>query len=143
MEKTDQYLEPLKYYESFLKNQHQENVEQYFDELTQKSGIDTGSNKATCNKYYAEKKILTKFQKSLSATKAGIVIMIILMILGVILGIIFLYNGISSAILGFTIAGIVSLVVEWTITMYEEGYHFMGGMLLSRFSFLCFAWLPT
>ena len=111
MEKTDQYLEPLKYYESFLKNQHQENVEQYFDELTQKSGIDTGSNKATCNKYYAEKKILTKFQKSLSATKAGIVIMIILMILGVILGIIFLYNGISSAILGFTIAGIVSLVV--------------------------------
>ena len=122
MNSTEQYLEPLKYYEMALKDQHKQNVEEFFDKLTNKSGVDIGANKVTCNKYYSEKAILDKHKKSLNATKAGIVIMIILMIVGLVLGIILLYNGISTvsgALIGvgagLLVVAVVALVLWLTV----------------------------
>lgn len=122
MNNTEQYLEPLKYYEMSLKEQHRQNVEEFFDELTKKSGVDIGENKATCNKYYIEKTALDKFKKSLNATKAGIVIMIILMIVGLVLGGILLYSGISSVSgaligvgVGLIVMAIAALVIWLTV----------------------------
>ena len=115
---TEQYLEPLKYYERELKETHRQNVEDCFAKLSDESHIDIGSNKITCTKYYAEKKALDKLKKSLTATKAGIVIMIILMVVGFVLGLILLITGSSSGSgvsigvgVGLLVTGVIALVV--------------------------------
>ena len=112
MKSTDLYLEPLKYYEHFLKEQHLKNVEECFEGIAKDSKVDIEGNKSTCKKYYAENNALTKLKKSLSATKAGIVIMFILMIGGLIGGIITLVGGITSGgNVPLIIIGVVLLVV--------------------------------
>ena len=48
---VDDLLEPLKIYNSRLKEDHKENTIKYFDALVEKSGIDIEANKATIKKY--------------------------------------------------------------------------------------------
>lgn len=96
MNSTEEYLEPLKYYERALKDLHKQNTEEYFDTLTNQSQIDTGSNKATCNKYYAEKSILVKLTRSLNATKGWMIFFIVLTVASFIVGLILLVGGISN-----------------------------------------------
>ena len=96
MNNTEEYLEPLKYYERALKDLHKQNTEEYFDSLTNQSQIDTGSNKATCNKYYAEKSILDKLTRSLNATKGWMIFFIVLTVASFIVGLILLVAGISN-----------------------------------------------
>ena len=48
---VDDLLEPLKIYNSRLKDEHKENTIKYFDSLVEKSGIDIEANKATIKKY--------------------------------------------------------------------------------------------
>ena len=105
------YLEPLKYYEYFLKDQHLKNIEECFDGIAKDSKVDVDANKSTCKKYYAENNALTKLKKSLNATKAGIFIMIFLMIVGVIGGIICLVGGINSTNVALIVVGVVLLVI--------------------------------
>ena len=97
MEATYEYLEPLKYYELSLKEQHQINIKDYFENLTSKSDVDVFANKDTCNKYYKEYEALKKLKSKLGATKAGAVIMIILAIVAFTVGLILLIAGINSA----------------------------------------------
>lgn len=118
MENTYNYLEPLKYYELELKEKHKENVESFFEELSKNSKVDIEGNKQTCHKYYAENSLLDKFKSSLSATKAGIVFMIILMIVGFALGLILLIVGFANqnyALVGvgagLIVVGVIALIV--------------------------------
>ena len=122
MNSTEQYLEPLKYYEMALKDLHKQNTEELFDELTNQSQIDTGANKATCTKYYAEKAVLDKLTRSLNATKGWIIFMIILMVIGFVLGLILLIGGISNVSpvligvgVGLIALGIGALVLWLTV----------------------------
>lgn len=96
MNSTEEYLEPLKYYERALKDLHKQNTEEYFDALTNQSQIDTGANKATCNKYYAEKNALDKLTRSLNATKGWMIFFIVLTVASFLVGIILLVSGINS-----------------------------------------------
>ena len=48
---ADDLIEPLKAYKDFLKDKVKDNAIQYFDELTQKSGIDVEANSQTVKKY--------------------------------------------------------------------------------------------
>ena len=111
MQSTDLYLEPLKYYEYFLKQEHLKNIEECFEKIAKDSKVDAEANKLTCKKYYAENAALNKLKKSLNATRAGIIIMVILMVAGIIGGIMCLIGGSSSGNMVMIIIGIVLLVV--------------------------------
>ncbi len=69
MENTEAFLEPLKYYESSLKDLHRNNVEEYFEQLTKQSGIDVEANHATIKKYNAVKSVIKTLSKSLKWIK--------------------------------------------------------------------------
>ena len=56
MDIQEELLEPLKLYNYDLKQKHQENVNAYFDELSEKSGVDIEGNRATCADYYSLKR---------------------------------------------------------------------------------------
>ena len=111
--KTDDYLEPQKYYEHGLKDLHHQNVSDRFDELTKESKVDVGENRITSDKYYKEKATLDSFNKSLNGTKVGIVFMAILAIGGGIAGIICLIAGISysNGVLIGVGAGLIALAI--------------------------------
>ena len=122
METTDQFLEPLKYYEHGLKDLHRQNVEEFFEGLTKDSKVDTGENKVTCTKYYQEKAKLDKKRKSLTAVKVGIVFMVIILIVGFVLGVILLVGGINNVNgvligvgIGLIAVGITALVLLLTV----------------------------
>ena len=111
MAEDNLFLEPLKYYEYFLKEQHLKNIEECFEGIAKDSKVDIDANKSTCKKYYAENSALAKLKKSLSAAKAGIFIMIFLMIVGVIGGIICLVGGGNTGNVVLIIVGVVLLVI--------------------------------
>ena len=95
--KTEAYLEPLKYYESSLKDEHLENVTNFFDDLAKESRVDIDANKETCTKYYQEDKKLQQVNKLLARAKAGFVIFLILFIASIIGAIICFYMAAQSA----------------------------------------------
>ena len=63
---NERLLEPLKYYEIEGKATHEKNVNEYFDDLVTKSGINVEENRATVKKYKKENDILTGMDKKLS-----------------------------------------------------------------------------
>ena len=65
MEFNEELLEPLKLYNYELKYKHQDNIESFFNDLTQQSGVDVGANKATCDEYYAYLDQLKKIRRKL------------------------------------------------------------------------------
>ena len=116
--RTDEYLEPQKYYEHSLKEIHHQNVVDRFDELTKQSGVDVGANRITSDKYYKEEKVLEKLNRSLSGVIVGIVFMGILSIGGGIGGIITLIasinmsNGVGIGVgIGLIVVAIVALLL--------------------------------
>ena len=79
---TSLYLEPLKYYNYFLKDKHQENIDKCLNEFVQKAGFSIEENKETVDAY---NKMLTKslmFEKNIRK-KRGFAIF--LLIIGIIL----------------------------------------------------------
>ena len=52
MEIHDELLEPLKLYQYELSYKHQDNIDEYFNKLTEQSGVDIGANEQTCKEYY-------------------------------------------------------------------------------------------
>ena len=93
MEKTDEYLEPRKYYDHYLKQAHLENTAAYFEELTKKSGVDVEANHITMDKYRKESEVLNALNKKLGHARGLIGLMIFLMIAGFLAGIILIVVG--------------------------------------------------
>ena len=87
MIRSDDFLEPLKYYENGLKDLLEENVEALFDELTKNSKVDVEENKTTCEKYYKEESALNKVKSRLARLKVGIVFTWIFIISSIIVSI--------------------------------------------------------
>lgn len=86
------FLEPSKYYEHGLKEEHSQVVNDYFNELVKKSGIDAEGNKQTAKDLRAKKEELENVSKKLVKTKA---LRTFLLVIGIIfavalIGIIFL-----------------------------------------------------
>ena len=96
MEKTDEYLEPRKYYDHYLKQAHFDNTNAYFEELTKKSGVDVEANHITMDKYRKEAEVLNALNKKLGHARGLIGFMIFLMIIGFVAGIILIIVGAIS-----------------------------------------------
>ena len=56
-------LEPEQLYKSKLRDDHDQNVRKYFDNLVEKSKIDKETNRVICKKYYQENEVLAKLNK--------------------------------------------------------------------------------
>ena len=68
----DQYeeelLEPIKYFRE-LSYRHEDNIKDYFDNLTARAGTDIGANKQTCDEYYNFKQQCDVYQKKMNTNK--------------------------------------------------------------------------
>lgn len=109
MENLD-LLEPLKLYETRLKDEHHDNVVKAFDELQNKAKVDEAANKATCKKLYKAQDDLLNIDKklgSLNVLKVFCILFIVggaiataygfimqYVILAIVLGILFVALGI-------------------------------------------------
>lgn len=90
MDLEEELLEPLKLYSYELSYKHQDNIDAYFDELTQKSGVDVEGNKQTCKQYYEYMATLEKLKKKLGSQKGLRGLLIFLTILGFVVGTLFI-----------------------------------------------------
>lgn len=114
---NNELLEPVKYYESQLKQIHHENVESLFDELTKKSGIDVEANRQTMKKYHAKEEELNHAQKALNKMKALKVILIVLGVLALVGGIVMIgvaggnNVGLLAGGIGASVAGVILIIV--------------------------------
>lgn len=81
--------EPLKAYKIELKPKHEENVNNFFNELVEKSSVDIGANKVTIKNLNKEKKLLDNVKKSINRFNG---LSIILIVVAVILIILFLFQ---------------------------------------------------
>ena len=77
----DELLEPLKLYNYELSYKHQENVESFFDELAQKSGVDIEENQQTCKEYYALTAKADLFNSKLNSSRTLKAFLIVLTVL--------------------------------------------------------------
>ena len=110
---NERLLEPLKYYETEGKATHEKNVNEYFDDLVTKSGINVEENHATVKKYKKENDILTGMDKKLSRYKTAKVFLIIGIVLGAILTLISFVSFASSVSTGAILLaiGVIMLVL--------------------------------
>ncbi len=67
---ADDFTEPLKAYKSFLKDRVKQNAIKYFDELTNKSGVDIELNRSTVDKYRTQLLKSKDLAKSASTIKS-------------------------------------------------------------------------
>lgn len=81
----DRLLEPLKYYETQGRQEHHDNVEAYFNDLSQKSGVDIDANKETMNKWRAEQERIKDLAKALRKFKIFRVLLIVGIVIGAIM----------------------------------------------------------
>lgn len=118
MIRTDEYLEPLKYYESGLKDLHHDNVVAFFEQLTKDSKVDIEENKETCRKYYTKKQALGKLKNKLGLFKFLTFLCIFFFIAGVAGGIVLFFvdgmdKGISIPVgVALIVVGIGLLVLD-------------------------------
>lgn len=89
-------LEPRKLYKSQLKDAFHKNAEDYFDELTKTSGVDTGANKVTCDRIRGLQAKARIAQKSLNSKRGLMTLFIVLGVIALIGGIILLVAGFNS-----------------------------------------------
>lgn len=80
-------LEPLKYYNSIGRTQHDENVKQYLEELINRSGVDIAANHATVKKYRTEEATAEKIAKRIRLYKVLRVLLIIAAVVGGIIAV--------------------------------------------------------
>jgi len=112
-------LEPLKVYNSSIKDAHHKNAEEFFDEMVKKANIDIGANKATNDTRKEEVTNRDSLENKLKNAKSKkgwlIFLTIFLPIIGVVLlcvsiaGTLHLAIGITALVLA--IAGLVLLLV--------------------------------
>lgn len=122
----EELLEPLKHYKHELSYKHQDNIEAYFNELTQKSGVDVEANKATCKQYYEYLATLEKLNRKLNGQKGLRGLMIFGTILFFVVGTLFILLSafkvlplpavfISVGVL-LIVLGIVLIVINTVVT---------------------------
>ena len=81
---NEKLLEPLKYYETKGKNEHNDNVNAYFDTLVATSKVDVEANRATVKKYNNELNNIKKIEGKISKYKAFRILSIIGIILAAV-----------------------------------------------------------
>lgn len=84
----DRVLEPLKYYETRGRQEHHDNVEAHFNELSLKSGVNIDANKETMDKWRKEQENIKDLSKVLKKFKTFRVLLIIGIVLGAIMAIV-------------------------------------------------------
>ena len=89
-------LEPIKLYNSRLKQEFHDNADKYYEELAAKAQVDKNLNALTCDKLYEMQAKLEKLKNKRAGKKALLVVSIIFSIIGFIAGIITLIVGIGS-----------------------------------------------
>ncbi|MDE6302926.1 MAG: hypothetical protein K2M36_05010, partial [Clostridia bacterium] len=118
----DILLEPLRAFKDCYEKKFDENAQNYFDKLVEKSGMDVEENRSTVKKYKAELAIISDINKKMSQQKAlrgFLIFLAIVGILAVIIGIVALVK--SSIILGAillpvgAVLAIISIVVIVTV----------------------------
>lgn len=82
-------IEPLVAYKSGLKDKVKETTTEYFEELTNKSGVDVEANKKTCSEYYKTLNAKKDYDEKVSSKKTLKALCIIGIIVSVILAIVF------------------------------------------------------
>ena len=85
----DSIFEPLEYYENHGKATHNDNVNNFFEELVRRSGVDREANRITTQKYYAKVEKIKAMNKRVSKYKTirilTIVASVILLLISVII----------------------------------------------------------
>ncbi len=89
-------LEPLKLFNSQLKDKHHQTVVDYFKELTDASKVDITKNKEICTKYYDKKAKVDVLNKKLGSSKAKRGFFIFLLIFSIVVVVVSLLVGISG-----------------------------------------------
>ena len=121
MDFQEELLEPIKYYKYELEYKHNDNVNIFFDELTQKAGTDTEANKQTCKEYYEADTAARKLEKKLNTNQGLRIFLIVLTIIffavGTILSIVSILQKVDIRIflpIGLTLiaAGIAFIVIN-------------------------------
>ena len=79
---NDHLLEPLKFYKTVGKKLHEENAEQFFEQLLARSGVNVEQNRATAKAYRDELDRVNAVSKQISKYKA----LRILLIVGIVTG---------------------------------------------------------
>lgn len=102
---NERLLEPLKYYQTMGKSEHEQNVTAHFDDLLAKSKVNVEENRATTKKYYAEMLTIEKLRDKLFRKKVLRVFLLIAVIIGVILIIVGGYKLSSSRTWGLGLLG--------------------------------------
>lgn len=105
-------LEPLKAY-PLLKEKLNQAIDEYFKELTEKSGVDIGLNKEICTRYYKADGEYKEAAKKLGSIK-GLRIFLVVMLLALIVGAVVLFvmsSRNSNTKILFMILGIVCAVL--------------------------------
>ncbi len=74
---NEHLLEPLKFYETLGKSQHQDNIREYFDSLVDASGLNVEGNRMTVKTYKHELELLDGVKKKISKYKIFKVLLII------------------------------------------------------------------
>lgn len=108
---ADDLTEPLKAYNDFLKDRVMENTTAYFDQLTQKSGIDVQENIETVRKYKGKLNEIDYLKKKVSSTKTFWRVFIILSGVLAFFGLPILYYGYEMEEQILFIVGIIVLSV--------------------------------
>lgn len=85
-EYNEELLEPLKLYAYELSYKHQDNIDAFFDNLTQKGNVDVEENALTCKEYYGYVDLIKKNRKKLDSQKGLRALLIFLTILFFIAG---------------------------------------------------------
>ena len=92
----DRLLEPVEFYNSFLKDKFLKSCEDYFEKLVKDNKVDVEANKQTCNKLYKEQENIENTQKDIQSKKSlkGFLIFVcIASILAAIIGLFSIFGG--------------------------------------------------
>jgi hypothetical protein len=80
----ERLYEPLKFYESYGKAEHDKNVREYFESLLTKSRVDAAANKATVEKYNQQMVSVNNLDKKLKRYKVLRVFIVIFIVIAFI-----------------------------------------------------------
>lgn len=115
----EQLLEPLKYYDTVGKKQHEDNTNEYFDALFQKSGVNAEENRSTVKNYKKEDALAKKLGKKLFWLNILRIFLIVASVIGGILFIVSLtqFSTSTESAVILLIVGLVMLIAGILITV--------------------------
>ncbi len=103
---TSLVLEPLKYYDTVLRERHKQNVADRFNRLVIESGISEAANRETVKKYNKELANVAHVGSRLMGYRVAFVLLIILAVLGALASALGIYVIFAN---GKTVAGLITL----------------------------------